>query len=689
MTSRAHQHSEALSTTLLAAEADPDRAILLTGATVVTMDPTLGTLDGADLLIRGDRIADVGHGLHAPDAIVVDVTGSVVAPGFVDTHRHAWQAQMRRTIPDVDDLAGYLTSTLATAYSPHDMYVGTRLAALTALDCGITTMLDFSHNSRTSEHSDAAVTALLDTGIRGVHAAMGPHFGSWDQQWPADLARLKTTYFSSDDRLVTLRLAALATPDIAGPRLAYGPDLARVAADLDIGVSLDVMFGTAASEAILRWQRAGLLGPHLESIHSTALSADAWSAMRDAGVTVSLAPTSDTQIGLEDAVPPVDEALAHGIHPGLSVDVEVALASDMFTQMRTLLSVQRMRAVHATYGTGAEPVRITTSDVLDFATLSGARTLGLDGVTGSLTPGKRADLIVVDAEDLNTMPLHDPVGTLVLGAERSNITSVWVAGRLRKWDRRLVGVDIAALRDQVHASVESIATRLAGPTGGDHPMTPRPGTLVVRDALVHITPSRTTRADIVVTDGTVTHVGTRRLPAQPDAVTIAAAGASAVPLLVDSAVHARPPHDRHLDDLAPGNRAAFAVIRGAVRENRIRHMLVVSPRDLLAVVVGEQVEARHGVPTRPSADPGDGWAGAWTDPNRGMTQFLTSHGRYSETRGGRADAYTGRYWVHEDRITYLDDQGFWAFGQQVNGILHHAGYVLHRTTDGDPRGGGR
>ncbi|MGW4033440.1 amidohydrolase family protein [Streptomyces sp. NPDC004838] len=448
---------------LTAAERDPDRLVLLTGGTVVTMDPVLKTLERADVLLRGDRIEEVGHGLTAADAVVVDVSGSIVAPGFVDTHRHAWQAQMRRTIPDVDDLVGYLQSTLmqvAPVYQPDDMYVGTRLAALTALDGGITTMLDFSHNSRTAEHSDAAITALFEAGIRGVHASMGPHFGDWDQQWPHDLARLRSTYFPTDDQLVTLRLAALATPEIAGARLAYGHDLARVAADLDIGVSLDVMFGAAASEAIVRWEREGLLGPHIESIHSTALSADAWSAMSATGVAVSLAPTSDTQIGLEDAVPPVDEALAHGIRPGLSVDVEVALASDMFTQMRTLLAVQRMRAVHSAYGTDDVPVRITTRDVLDFATLSGARTLRLDHVTGSLTPGKQADLIVVDAEDLNTMPLHDPIGTLVLGADRANITSVWIAGRLRKWAGRLVGVDLDHLRTQVHDSVGSITERL-------------------------------------------------------------------------------------------------------------------------------------------------------------------------------------------------------------------------------------
>ncbi|WP_405817419.1 amidohydrolase family protein [Streptomyces sp. NBC_00838] len=448
---------------LTAAERDPDRLVLLTGGTVVTMDPSLGTVERADVLLRGDRIAEVGRGLTAANAVVIDVSGSIVAPGFVDTHRHAWQAQMRRTIPDVDDLVGYLQSTLvrvAPLYEPHDMYVGTRLAALTALDGGITTMLDFSHNSRTREHSDAAITGLLDAGIRGVHASMSPHFGDWDQQWPHDLARLRSAYFSTDDQLLTLRLAALATPEIAGARLAYDHDLARVAADLDIGVSLDAVFGAVASEAIVRWERDGLLGPHIESIHSTALSADAWSAMRDTGVTVSLAPTSDTQIGLEDAVPPVDEALEHGIRPGLSVDVEVALASDMFTQMRTLLAVQRMRAVHAVYGTDDEPVRITTRDVLDFATLSGARTLRLDDATGSITPGKHADLIVVDAEDLNTMPLHDPIGTLVLGADRGNITSVWVAGRVRKWAGRLVGVDLDDLRAQVHDSVDSIAERL-------------------------------------------------------------------------------------------------------------------------------------------------------------------------------------------------------------------------------------
>ncbi|MCX4579569.1 amidohydrolase family protein [Streptomyces sp. NBC_01571] len=439
--------------------ADPQRRILFTGATIVTMDPELGVLSGGELLVEGSTITAVGRDLGADGAVVVDATDAILAPGFVDTHRHAWEAQLRRIMPDVDDLGGYVTTTLAgyaPVYRPQDMYVGTRLAALTAIDSGITCMLDFSHNSRSSEHSDAAVQALLDTGIRGVHASMGPHFGDWDRQWPGDLTRLKNQFFTSDDHLLTLRVAALATDEIAGPGLAYGPELARIAEDLGVGVSVDAVFGMASSGAVLRWNKEGILGPDVTLIHATGLSAEAWQAMGDSGTTVALAPTSDAQIGLETAIPAVDEALAVGIRPGLSIDVEVALSSDMFTQMRALHAIQRMRAVNAAHHTDQQPSRISTHDVLDFATLQGARTNGLQAVTGSLTPGKKADLLVIRAEDLNNMPLNDPVATVVLGSDARNITAVLINGDARKWNGQVLDVDLPALRSQVHASREYV-----------------------------------------------------------------------------------------------------------------------------------------------------------------------------------------------------------------------------------------
>ncbi|WP_052850438.1 amidohydrolase family protein [Streptomyces avicenniae] len=437
----------------------PDRRILFTGATVVTMDPGLGVLDRADLLVEGDTIAAVGACPDRHGAVVVDATGTVLAPGFVDTHRHAWETQLRRIMPDVHDLGAYVRATLAghaTVYRPHDMYVGTRLAALTAIDSGITCMLDFSHNSRTPAHSDAAVQALADTGIRGVHASMGPHFGDWAGQWPGDLARLREEYFATDDQLLTLRLAALATDETAGPALAYGPELARVARDLGIGVSIDAVLGDSSSRAVLGWERQGLLGADVTLVHATGLTREAWRAIGGSGTTVALAPTSDAQIGLDSAVPAIDEALSVGVRPGLSIDVEVALASDMFTQMRALHTIQRMRAVNAVHGTDRRPVRITTHDVLDFATLQGARTNGLGAVTGSLTPGKKADLLVIRADDLNTMPLNDPIGTVVLGSDARNISAVLVNGEPRKWNGQVLDIDLPALRDEVHASRDHI-----------------------------------------------------------------------------------------------------------------------------------------------------------------------------------------------------------------------------------------
>ncbi|MER8187758.1 amidohydrolase family protein [Kitasatospora sp. NPDC094015] len=459
---------EALLDLLRRTAADPDRRILFTGATVLTMDPALGTLDRGDLLVRGSTIAAVGHDLRAAGAadgaIVVDATGTILTPGFVDTHRHAWQGQLRRIMPDVDDLGGYVAATLAgyaPAYRPEDMYVGTRLAALAAVDAGITTMLDFSHNARSAAHSDAAVRALVDTGIRGVHAAMGPHFGAWDRQWPADLDRLRDECRSE---LITFRLAALATAEIAGPAFAYGPELARRAAESGVAVSVDAVFGTASSAAVLDWERLGLLGPDLTLIHATGLTPEAWRAIGASGTTVALAPTSEAQIGLENAVPAVDEALAVGVRPGLSIDVEVALAGDMFTQMRALHAIQRMRAVNGAYGSGREPVRIGTADVLDLATRQGARTNGLGTVTGSLTPGLQADLLMITAEEVNNLPLNDAVGTVVLGADARNVDTVLIAGQVRKWAGRVLDLDLPALRARAAASREHVL-RTAGRDG--------------------------------------------------------------------------------------------------------------------------------------------------------------------------------------------------------------------------------
>jgi hypothetical protein len=210
----------------------------------------------------------------------------------------------------------------------------------------------------------------------------------------------------------------------------------------------------------------------------------------------------------------------------------------------------------------------------------------------------------------------------------------------------------------------------------------RPRTIVFTEATVRVAPSRTVVGELWTTDGTITHVGPPRLPHPEDALVIDAAGTTLVPLEVESALRAQTPAARSTYDLTAGNPATLAAVRGRVEESRITQMLVVSPRDLVAVLVDGALVAQDGAPTRPAGStgtaPGDPRLGTWVDRSKALEQHLTAGGRYSETRSGRRNAYTGRFWLDGDRITYLDDQNFWAFGEFVDGVLHHAGFVMRR-----------
>src|SRR5215210_4143617 len=188
--------------------------ILIKGGTVITVDPSLGDLfPTGDVLDEGNRIVEVGHSIDAGDAQVIDATDCLVLPGLVDTHRHTWQSLFRNIASDWT-LAHYFTGlhgTMSALYRPEDTYAGNLLGTLEALDSGITTLLDWSHNLNTPDHSDAAVDALFDSGARVIFAH-GGGFQHWqppsDLPHPADdVRRLRNARFSSDDQLVTMFLA--------------------------------------------------------------------------------------------------------------------------------------------------------------------------------------------------------------------------------------------------------------------------------------------------------------------------------------------------------------------------------------------------------------------------------------------------------------------------------------------------
>ncbi len=278
------------------------------------------------------------------------------------------------------------------------------------------------------------------------------------------MSRLVNDFHGAAGGLVTVRLAALSTDEIAGPTIAYGPpELAALARDLGVWTSIDAVFGMPSSEAILRWARMGdpRSEPHPDPLDGTD-PPEAWTAMADAGVTVALAPpTSDAQIGLDTAVPAVDEALAAGIRPGLSIDVEVALASDMFTQMRTLHAIQRMRATNAAYGTEETRNRITTHDVLDFATLQGAHANALGHVTGSLTPPARTPTC---SSSVRRRQQHASQRRRRHPRARLRHTQHRHRPRRRQPAQvagSLIGEDIDALREDVIRSRDTITRRVA------------------------------------------------------------------------------------------------------------------------------------------------------------------------------------------------------------------------------------
>ncbi len=449
-----------------ATSADVRRRVLLRGGTVLTMDPRLGDFATADVLIEGSKIVAVGPDLASSasdgQAIVVDLNGAIVMPGMHDTHRHAWQGQFRRLLPDagVTQYAQVMHALIGPLYRPEDMYAGNLISALGAIECGITCVLDFSHNTRTPGHADAAIDAWADAGIRAVYAPSAPLVGDWQSEhWQDDLKRLRQERFASDDQLLSLGLGLVCQAgrqtisQLANEEGLLSEQTLRFARELDVYVSVDGAVGPVASDQFERLGAAGLLQAGTTYIHCRDLTDRAWQEIVDSGGNVSLAPTSDAQFGQPDSIVPIQQVLDLGLRPSLSVDVECCLPTDMFAQMQFVLNTQRTAAANGPGQSGTNaPAAISARDVLDFATVQGARVNGLLAKCGTLTPGKDADVVIIRADTFTTMPLNNAVGTVVLGSGTSNIDGVLIAGQLRKWRGELVGDDISRVRRLVTES---------------------------------------------------------------------------------------------------------------------------------------------------------------------------------------------------------------------------------------------
>jgi len=445
----------------------PEHDLLISGGYVVTLDPGIGDLPRGDVLIRNGKIAGVGAGLasRAPGARVVDAGGRLVLPGLVDTHRHVWQGALGGHTGQVS-LSGYsgaVIAGLASHYTPEDLYAGTLWGALQALNAGITTVADWSHNLSTPRHADANVRALRDSGIRGVFLYGGPgpdglaFFGVPAPQHPDDVRRTQAEHFPDQisGRLrmgMALRGPAFTTPKATQNDFAFAREL---------GLPISVHVGMAGFPgSVETLDKLGLLGPDINHVHANQLSDREFDLIAGSGGSISLCPSVDMLMAL-GTYPATGQALARGIPAGLGVDTTTGSGTDLFTEMRLALAAERSRANAGAVRReeAVEAVELNQRDMLKLATLGAARVWRLDHEVGSLTPGKQADVTVVDMRPPHLDGFGDPVATLVMGAGPADVETVLVGGDIVKAGGTLQGPLAERARQLMHESRANLRAR--------------------------------------------------------------------------------------------------------------------------------------------------------------------------------------------------------------------------------------
>lgn len=419
--------------------------VLLRNGCVLSVDEQVGDFDRADVLIEGSRIAAVQPDIDVPAETVdvIDASNMIVMPGFVDTHRHMWQGALRNLLPDglLSDYTRDVIGTARSVFRPRDARIGNLVSALGAINAGVTTVLDWSHIGNSPAHTDAAIEGLRESGIRAVYAfgagAVGP-----DSRFPDDIRRLRRERFASEDQLLTLALAAGANPrDWA---------LAR---EVEAFIAVHIVGSLGGI--------VEAMGPDVTYIHCNNLPDEAWRRIADTGGHVSISGPIEMQ--MSHGVPPIQQALDHGIRPSLSVDVETQMPSEFFTQMRAVFGLQRMLALERQRIGETPPALLSVRDVIEFGTLQGARANRLEHRTGSLTPGKEADIVLLRMDSINVMPVNNAYGAVVLGMDTSNVDTVFVSGRLRKRNGNLVGVDLERVREAAEASRDYVTAEAGWP----------------------------------------------------------------------------------------------------------------------------------------------------------------------------------------------------------------------------------
>jgi cytosine/adenosine deaminase-related metal-dependent hydrolase len=493
------------------------RRILLRGGVVLTLDPKVGDFERADVLIDGKTIARIEPTISDADAEVIDCSGTIVMPGFITTHHHQYETLERSIIADgllfgawPQETYGSVVQNIWTAgritdpgdprkiiwdlgrvpYDPEDCYISQLVACLSEISQGITTGTDTSQANHTPEHTDAMIKGLMESGRRTVFAYSGGTDRSVDGipfEFPGamndttkGIGRLAKTYFSSKDQLVTLGFSggpvAFQGAPYTGWQLgrSFGASLHNHVVGNPMGIvnaAADARNGTDWSDVTFihatRWQDAprAQIGSGTSGYPGSGRS-KAWEVCRDRGAHVSIANLIEMQ--MRHGMPPFQEALNHGILPSLSPDVDSNMTTDPFSLMRGAFCLQRALANDLSFpesnpGGLPMPQLVTSRQVIEMATIAGAASNRVLDKVGTLTPGKEADIVVLEARSISTWPMNNVPGTIVTMMNPSHVRDVVIAGKVVYWKGRLVGWDVERLLRQIEQAHDRVLARINGP----------------------------------------------------------------------------------------------------------------------------------------------------------------------------------------------------------------------------------
>ena len=432
--------------------------ILIRGGAVLSQDPTIGVLRSGDVLIDNGLIAAVSPSVSASDAEIIDAAGMVVMPGMVDGHKHTWQTIFRATSGDATlaQFFGEAVPATAPVMTPDDVYASNLLGAIDALDAGVTTFVDWCHITLTPEHSRAAVRGLRESGARAwfAHGAPQPTWDDKSLEHPADLRDLRAREFGAERRGDLVRLAMAARGPMFADLDVTQRDFA-LARELGIPISVHVDMPGFDGNDVVELHRMGALGPDVTLLHGNTLTDEEIQLAMAAGCGFVDSSPCDVLMGIGKAI--TDRLLRHGIRPGISPDTTVNNPTHLFWVMRALVLMERARAFDATFQSDVQPAHLPPVRTPDAGPRDprGAEAPGWAMSIGSLTPGKRADLVLLTAS-LNLQPLNDIETAVVYCADRGNVDTVIVDGRIDEARGTFVGVDTdRALRWQTKRATGS------------------------------------------------------------------------------------------------------------------------------------------------------------------------------------------------------------------------------------------